>query len=246
MAKKLSIAIMIIALLCVVVLCACDKGDNEHNNNSNSNNNNNQENLKSYSFSVDVRNASFVPIEGAEIIYDGKSVGLSNSEGGAECSVMISGNIIPNKIGIFGRSYILKCPSMMDSDGTPIESPYFQIIVLQDGDSLQDFFYISGKIVTHSDGETVEYGVSLTLDGNEVHNTDNGRDYGIIMRSGSTLSAHKDGYDFVDIAAIPYNDVVFNKEDLSATTEVTDVIFNGEDATIKCLGGVTFRAKGTK
>lgn len=220
------------ATLCCLFFAAC--GDK-----SNGNGGDGQENqggaVENVTLTGIVRTASCAAVQ-EQVLYDGEIKGQADENGRFEITVPRgSDEDYTSKAGISSDS--IRYVEYNDSQ------PKLVIIKLEDGMEISDFYFLSGKVVLHSDGETVASGVSLKVDGNVVKTFGSDRNFDLPpIYKDSIISAYKEGGEFVDASMLPYNDLCFADE-LATATETRSVTANGQRVELKFIAGVTFRLK---
>lgn len=180
-----------------------------------------------------VRDVSFRPLA-EDIYYDGKKVGRSDDNGHFEVKVAnTEEKTLTQMLSVAEHSFAYCSYN---------DSGMYAVLVKTEKDfRAEDFVMIGGKIVLHSDGETVASGVELRIDGVKILVTGNNRNFDLaFIYKESVLSVYKEGGNFVDINSIPYSEVSVSTL-IGNATESQKRVVNGEDVQIKCVSGVTFR-----
>ena len=179
-----------------------------------------------------VRSARFAPVK-ADIFYDGKNVGVSKDDGTFEVTVPErAGGNYDSVLGVgnsFTRSYYQN------------NQQTIEIIVLEDGMTYNDFYMFSGKIVLHSDGETVASGTTMKIDGNTVLTVSDNRnfDVGPVYKDSVITWTNEQGT-FLDGKFLPLESCTF-AQGFSEIADTTEQYINGEKVTLKHVVGYTVR-----
>lgn len=221
--RKIKFLVFVLAtVFCTFAMIACGDG--------NWNGNKNNVTVKGY-----VRTASFERVQD-NVYYDGELKVRSSSDGSFEIEVPNgSDEEITSGISLEGSSFTYV---QYDSNERVVV-----IVKLDDGMTVNDFYFLSGKMVLHSDGETVASGTELRIDGNTVKSFSDDRNFDIgPVYKDSIVSAYKEGGEFINASLIPHNDICF-ADKLSDVSETTEVAINGEKVNLKHITGVTFRLK---
>ena len=207
-----------------VFLAACGKG----NGNGASGDNGNKMVVKGY-----VRTVSFETVQ-ENIYYTGELKGQTDTDGSFEIQVpLVSDEELTDNFALAHNrlTYV-----QYDANEKSVI-----MVKLDEGMTVNDFYFLSGKMVLHSDGETVASGTELKIDGNTVKSFSDDGNFDIAMvHKNSTISAYKDGGEFVSASLIPYNNICFS-DTLSSVSETSEITVNGAKVSLKHITGVTFR-----
>ena len=220
----------ILASICCLFFAACRDKGNGGNQGGNGGGTSNNVTLNGI-----VRTLSYDAVQ-ESILYDGEVKAQSDENGRFEISVPPGSN----------EDYTLKA-GISSNSFRYIEYENGQlslvIIKLEEGMQISDFYFLAGKVVLHSDGETVAPGVALKVDGNVIKTFEDNRNFDTApIFKDSIISVYKEGAEFIDASLIPYNDICFADE-LATVTETRSVIVNGQTVELKLIAGVTFRLK---
>lgn len=218
------------ALLCAVALvfASCFVGCG---NGSGNGNGSGDDRLTAVSGTV--RTVGFTPLA-VDILYDGKKVGVSGDDGAFTVNIPHGDDIAQSaKLTVDGNAFTYLSYSNSKRE--------FVIVRAETDATVDDFCCVSGKVVLHSDGETVAPGCELRIDGATVLHITTDRNFDIkFVHKDSVFSAYKQGGEFVDRNEIPYDRVtpadVFDDHD-----ETTELTVNGQKRTVKVISPITFR-----
>ena len=183
-----------------------------------------------------VRTVSFAGAQ-EDIYYGGEVIGRSAADGSFEIQAPAgkSDEELTAQIGLAGDSLTY---TQYTSEGLSLV-----IVRLGEGMAAEDFYFLSGKVVLHSDGETVAAGAELRIDGTPVKAFSDDRNFDVgLVHKDSIVSVYKEGWESIDANLIPYNDVCF-AEKLAGVRETTELTANGAKTAFKHLTGVTFRLR---
>lgn len=239
--KVIAIVLLIVLSFACCLLVACDNNapdENNNNNNSgnnNENNNNNDNNVTVTYMDVTgyIRNVLFEPVQ-TDVYYNGEVKSQSDTDGNFELTVETEGyDALTGKIGLKGPSLTY---FELDTDKTRLI-----IIELDEGMTVNDFYFFSGKVVDHSDGESAVAGSSLTIDGTAVATFESHGNFDVqFVHKDSVVTAVMDGYDCYDGYFHPWKGGSL-ADKLDGTELTRSVIVNGEKVTLKHIIGFTLR-----
>lgn len=219
----------LLASVCCLLFAACGDKGNGGNQGGNGGGNHN------VTLTGIVRTASYVALQ-ESILYDGQVKAQSDENGRFEISVPSGSN----------EDYTLKTGISSDSFRyIEYENGQLSLVIikLEEGMQISDFYFLAGKVVLHSDGETVAPGVALKVDGNVIKTFEDNRNFDTApIYKNSIISAYKEGGEFIDASLIAYNDICF-ADALETATETRSVTVNGQTVELKLIAGVTFRLK---
>lgn len=226
--NRLSIILLVaLALLTSFFVVACNDGENGGNHVE-------YDNVQGY-----VRTVGFQNVAQAKICYNGVVEATTDNEGKFTISVQREDfNLTTGKITIEGS------PSLTYFD---YNSQQFVIIQIEEGMEATDFYYLSGKVVEYYNGETAVDESVLKIDDTIIKTfttVGNDRNFNLaFVHKDSVVSAYKEGYTcHLELYGPEITGV--RVADISTTSETTELYVNGENVTLKEIGGgFTFRLK---
>lgn len=229
------IAVLLAAVCCLFFSACGDNGKGNGGSQSGGQGGNGGNGVNNVTLTGMVRTASYAALP-ETIFYDKEVKGQADENGRFEITVpQGSDEDYTSKITISSNSFCYI--EYEDSQSRLV------IIKLEEGMQISDFYFLAGKVVLHSDGETVASGASLKVDGNVIKTFENDRNFDSApIYKDSIISAYKEGGEFIDASMIPYNNICF-ADQLATATETRSITANGQTVELKFIAGVTFRLK---
>lgn len=228
--KKNRLSIILLATL-VLLICffivACNDSENGGGH------------VEYYDVQGYVRTVDFQNVAQAKICYNGAVKSTADNEGKFTISVQREDfDLTTGKITIEDSS------SLTYFD---YKSQQFVIIKIEEGMEVTDFCFLSGKVVEYYNGEIAVDDSVLKIDDTIVKTfttVGNDRNFNLaFVHKDSVVSAYKEGYTcHLEV----YGPVItgVRVKDISTTSEIKELYVNGENVTLKELGGgFTFRLK---
>ena len=232
--RNVSAIFLIIALMFTCCLiAACDNNNGNNGGNNGGGNNPPAPPVSNLKLSVYVRNVSFEPIQ-TDVYYNNEVAGQSDAEGKLELTVKSEGmDALTGKIGLKDPSLTYAPMDMNSSD--------IVIIRLDEGMTVNDFYFFSGKVVNHSDGESALAGARLVINGTTVWTFENSGNFDLsFVHKDSAVNAVMEGYDCLDGFFHPWEGGTL-EEVLQDTSETVSVVVNGKKTDYKHITGFTLR-----